>query len=225
VRGLPYNGGSSALEFDSTVITAASGSTTPQRGVYLVYRGMRNLVPTGPTGQPKVTCISRVWIDATSDLTVSGSFVEPCYVAWSSSGAFGECFAVISRYAPFTGTDYGTPHLSLVVYSYNTANAYVYDCGSAAALISDAIGHEFVLTAQIIPATDTEYDKWRRRSQVSPLAGSASTFAGTWTIRNQNLLDSRRILKSTSFSTMPSVNGSGFTFGRAIYSFEQWYGE
>jgi hypothetical protein len=228
VRGLPFLGGTSALDFDSAYMTAQTGTSFPEQYISN-YRGMRNPVPVNVLGgsmpQAKVTIIARMWIDGACDLNPSGTFIEPVYVGWASFGAFGECRAVISRWGgPGLGLDYGTPHLLLIIYSYNTANTYEYDCGPAAGLIGDPVGHLYKLQAQVLPATNSAYDKMEATLQVSPLPGSASTFAGTWTIRNQNLLDGGGFWVSDITWFWGKVNLAGFIHARC-YSVEQWFGD
>jgi hypothetical protein len=228
-RGLPFNGGSTAVDFDSTIIAAEAGGTVFQCSIDN-YRGMRNAVPTSiyPGGftQPKVTLVARVWIDAASDLTPNGNFVEPCYVGWASFGAFGECFVCIQAVEPFTGIDHGSPRIMLVVYSYNTANAYVYDCGSAAALIGYDPGHEFKLEAQILPPTNSAYDKMQARLSIRRLpGGGAGGMEGQWIVRNQNLLNlSSGFWDQTNSWFVCRRNGTGYVHARC-YSVEQWFGD
>jgi hypothetical protein len=226
-RGLPFNGGSTAIDFDSDEITARLGRSIVQAQVDN-YRGMRNAVPVnvlnGSMPQAKVTMVARVWIDGASDLSTNGNFVEPCYVGWSSSGAFGECFVCIERFSPFTGADLGSVRILLVVYSYNNANAYVYDCGSAAPLIGDSIGHEYKLEAQILPGTSSAFDKMQAILTINPLPGSSSTFAGTWIARNQNLLNGGGFWVEDMMWMDSRRNGAGRVHARC-YSFEYWFGD
>jgi hypothetical protein len=223
-RGLPFNGGSTGFDVDSDVPPDA----TPDVMV-TDYRGMRNSVPvnTYPNGsmpQAKVTLVARFWIDSVSDLSTAGNFVEPCYIGWASSGAFGECFVSIQRYAPYTNADAGTPHLWLSVESFNSANAYVYDCGSASGLIGDSVGHEYKLEAEIIPPTSGAFDKMRANLIINPLPGSASTFSGQWTITNQNLLNGSGTWAQTLWWGRTRRNAGGRVHTR-LYSLEEWFGD
>lgn len=228
VRGLPFNGGSNALDFDSAAIETESGATVPDLAIWNL-RGQRNAVPvsTLPDGldaQSKVTVIARVWIDGTSDLETAGNFISPCYVGWASSGAFGESYVVIGRYAPYTDEDGGGPRIWLVVESFDGSNAEVYDCGSAAGLIGHATGHEFKLVAEIIPATEEAFDKMRATLTVTPLAGGSGGVSLTQMIENQNLLNGGGFWVSTLRWFECRRNGAGYVHARC-YSFEFTFGD
>lgn len=229
VRGLPFNGGSTALDFDSDVITAEMGGSTHNLAIYN-QRAQRNTVPvnTLPNGsmpQAKVTLVSRIWIDGASNLSAAGNYVTPLVAVWSSFGAFGWCMCSISRISPFENIDGGNARLWLTVNSFNTANSYDYDCGSAAPLIGYDPGHEFKLEAEIIEPTSGAYDKMQARLSVRKLpGGGVGGMEGQWIIRNQNLLNGSGFWITEEQWMHCGFNGTGRVHAR-IYSLERWFGD
>jgi hypothetical protein len=224
---LPFNGGSRAIDFDSAYIFAQTGRTTPASEVYAMTgqvpdgMGSFNFPPSGPTGWQKVTLVSRVWIDSTSDLDSSGNYVSPVQIWFISTGAFGEAHVYVGRFHPITNADAGSPRLWLYLWSYNNTFSVVIDCGSAADIIADAVGYEFSLTMQVIPATSSAYDQVEARLSAYPLPGATGTFAGTWIARVQNAM------AQDSYPLQITVHNNGRTANYVharTYSFEWWVG-
>lgn len=233
-RGLPFNGGSTAMVFDSDEIFVQTGNTAPEMYIY----ALSNQVPGGSTfpvdgSISKSTMVQRIFIDPASDLDAVDSYVNVGTVWFNSGplafgvpGSFSSAYAYVGRYSPYPdNVDAGSPHLFLQVWSYNTTPPHYLsiDCGNAADIINDAIGYEFFLSLEIIPSTSTSYDKVEAVLKAYPLPGATGTFAGTWVARIQNLMGWDHY--PLSFYWFNNGKGSGGGRVRAgCYSYEGWTG-
>jgi hypothetical protein len=190
-RGLPFNGGSTAMVFDS-----ADGSFTTSSPQLYIY-GLTNQQPGGPTvadipggGPSKVSMVSRLFVDPVTAMA-DGDYITPVELWFVSTGAFSEVYAYIGYRSPYPDSVLGaTPHLFIQMWSYNTTapNYISIDCGDASDILNDPIGYEFRLSLEVIPATSSAYDKLEAILSVLPLPGAVGTFAGTWVLRLQNLM-------------------------------------
>lgn len=231
--GLPFNGGSTAMVFDSA---DASFGAAGNRQLYIYALtgnvptggGGYNTIPDIPGGGPdRVTCVSRIFIDGAVSSFPYGSqcYVTPVECWFVSTGAFGEAYAYIGRNKPYPLTgDPGSAHLYLALWSYNTTgpNQVVVDCGDASDIINDAIGYEFSLMLRVVPATSSAYDKIEAVLSVYPLPGATGTFAGTWVARAQNLM-----AQDARVHAVYVHNNGGTASDRVrtgTYSYEVWTG-